>query len=85
MSEDPEADKTAALEARIMKLEIACDHLRYAVRRSTDLAMSVVQLVNVQDQRSADLIFRDMKQAIAEINSWAQVDKPLFLPTKAQE
>lgn len=89
MADDPaapdEVSDSRTLEQRIMHLEIACDHLRYAVRRSTDLAMSVAQLVNVRDQPSADLIFRDMKLAISEINALAPIDKPLFIDKKAKE
>ena len=79
---DSDAPGKRSLEQRIMQLEIACDRLRYAVRRSTDLTMSVTSLVNVQDQGSANQIFRDMKQAIAEINAWASIDQPLFVPTE---
>lgn len=79
------AAEIKALKERVLRLEFACDHLRLAALRSVDLAMSVAQLVNVRDQRSSDLIFRDMKQAIAEIQSWAPSDNPLVQLRVADE
>jgi hypothetical protein len=85
MADDSDAAKTRALAHRVVQLEIACDQLRHAVSRSVDLAMSVAQLVNVQDQRSADMIFRDIKLAIAEIRAMAPVDRPLVVNEKVDE
>ena len=67
-------------EERIFRLEIACDQLRHAVARSVDLTMAVSRLIGVQDKHTHDLISRDIKQAIAEIQAMASLDRPLAKP-----